>query len=180
MELILLVFQLNKDISWYLDGSSEHVAHVCNMSNHLILKPWRVHTWVTMARQNLASQRMQNSRLLSANQVRRGSSIGFFKIYYAPCPRSLDTFYIGSYYLNWVKTSWTYSIWFFKHREKVYEEYIARGFLYYMIAPFTMHRYVVNQACRCLEGISLHRQSRQIPEKKIGKDLLTSYVRNMF
>ena len=25
------------------------------------------------------------------------------------CPRSLDTFYIASYYVNWVKTSWTYS-----------------------------------------------------------------------
>ena len=26
------------------------------------------------------------------------------------CPRSLDTFYIVSFYIKWVKTSWTYSI----------------------------------------------------------------------
>ena len=27
----------------------------------------------------------------------------------AVCPRSLDLFYIETYYIKWVKTSWTYS-----------------------------------------------------------------------
>ena len=51
-------------------------------------------------------------------------------------------------------------------------------FLYEMVAHFPMRTYGVNQAFRFVEGIWLHRKSRQI-RKKIGKDF-TSYVHNMF
>ena len=30
-------------------------------------------------------------------------------IYYTVCPKSSDPFYIVSYYIKWVTTSWTYS-----------------------------------------------------------------------
>ena len=33
-----------------------------------------------------------------------------FQIVHTACPRSLDPFYTVTYYLDWVKTSWTYSI----------------------------------------------------------------------
>ena len=33
--------------------------------------------------------------------------------YYTMCPRSSDPFYIVSYYIKWVITSWTHSIYFF-------------------------------------------------------------------
>ena len=28
---------------------------------------------------------------------------------YTVCPGSIDSFFIGSYFLEWAKTSWTYS-----------------------------------------------------------------------
>ena len=31
--------------------------------------------------------------------------------FHTMCPRSSDPYYIGSYYMKWVTTSWTYSIW---------------------------------------------------------------------
>ena len=34
----------------------------------------------------------------------------FLIAYYTVCPRSRDSFYIVSYYKNWVTTSWTCSI----------------------------------------------------------------------
>ena len=37
-------------------------------------------------------------------------SIGSVEFWYTICPRSLDTFYIVSYVIKWVKTSWIYSI----------------------------------------------------------------------
>ena len=53
-------------------------------------------------------------------------------------------------------------------------------FLYYTVAHFTMRTYGVNQAIRLVEGIWLHRKSRQIREKNREKIYFTSYVRNMF
>mgnify|MGYP007015541833 CR=1 FL=1 len=40
-----------------------------------------------------------------------------------------------------------------------------------MVSHLTMRIYGVNQAFRFVEGIWLHQKSRQIREKKIGKDL---------
>ena len=33
-----------------------------------------------------------------------------FTLEFTVCPKSLCLIYIGTYYINWVKTSWTYSI----------------------------------------------------------------------
>ena len=47
-----------------------------------------------------------------------------------------------------------------------------RGFLYQMVAHFTMHTSGLNEAVRFVESIWFHRKSRQVRIKaKIGKDL---------
>ena len=55
---------------------------------------------------------------------------------------------------------------------------IAR-FLYWMVAHFTLRTYGVHQAFRFVEGIWLHRKSRQ-SEIFSGKIYFASYVHNMF
>ena len=43
------------------------------------------------------------------------NQIGSAYILNTVCPRSSDSFYIASYYIKWVTTSWTYSKWFLVH-----------------------------------------------------------------
>ena len=46
----------------------------------------------------------------------------YLVIHYTVCPRSLDPYHIVSYYINWVKTSGTYSI--YRIRVQTNLEYI--------------------------------------------------------
>ena len=55
---------------------------------------------------------------------------------------------------------------------------IQNQFLYQMVAHFTMRIFGLNQVFRFIEGIGLHRKTRQI-RKKSEKPYFASYVRNM-
>ena len=43
------------------------------------------------------------------NCKENGEVLPYFSVRHTVCPRSLDLFYIVSYNIKWVKTSWTYS-----------------------------------------------------------------------